>query len=380
MNANDLYERRAERGRHRCAAEVWADAQHEAHAEQPISVGPVRSPRWWSVAGFRLAFVAVSCAALAALANPFGVFDTETAPIAAPVVVDDEITESGPDISVGQAVPAQLLIDGMTLDSIYDPRMWDGEDDTRSSASTNGGLANQFSLAADIDPGAQVWVFTHPTDPYGQPVAIASVSDTGRSLTVINGSLAEEDDVAEFSAGNWIVAESSDYVLAATFENPTPSEIGQWQLNFSSGADEATWQAAAHNGGEEWFWILRLADADTSFQARSVLGQSGIEMIDNQGDQQVIWTVGDQVFRLTWSLPNGGASVVARLFEAGDDEWAAAVDDADADVPDGNGMRVETVEIPLSYLASGLGVLIAGGFLGWFVYRERSSAKDQADE
>lgn len=384
MNANDLYERRAERGRHRGAAEVWADAHHEVHAEQSVSVTPGRSPRWWSVAGFRVAFVALSLAALAALANPFGVFNTETAPIAAPdvdrIVGDPSGTpsETEPDTSIGQAVPAQLQIAGMTLDSIYDPRTWDGESGA-TSASLNG-AGGPATLAAGLDSGAQVRVFTHPTDPYGQPVAIASASERGSSLVVVNGLLSQDEAVAEFSAGSWTVAEGSDYVLTAAFEAPETFAPEWWQLSFSDGADEAMWQATAHNGADEWAWILLVADSNTTFQSTEVLGQSGIEVIDTQGNTQVVWAVDGQAFRLTSSLPDGGASVVSRLVEAGDDEWAAAVDGADTDGPDDSGVRVDTVEIPLSYLATGLGVLIAGGFLGWFVYRERSAAKDQADD
>lgn len=384
MNASDLFERRAERGRHRGAPEVWADAHHAVHAEQATSAAPGHAPRWWSVAGFRVAFAAISVAALAALTLPLDVFSTELDPVAAPAVEEEEVEETGEAADEESKPPAQLLIEDMTLKTVFEPdsdRRLDGGD----------------SSIIPIPPfqstvlGAKLWVFVDQVDPYVKPVLVGSASESSEGLAVIGGNVPFAESIIEFEDGEWrLIDEAGDYALAAEFDSPDQVVLNAWELEFvddADSSDQALWQAATHNGAQEWLWVVRLAgsSSSSSLSPIEVLGRPGVELVDDNGNSHVLWTDADQAFRMTAfssddtsSSSVRSAEVARRLYEADDDEWGQAI--ADAGDPNGIGVRVETIEIPLSYLASGLGVLIAVGFLGWLVYRERSSTRKSGDE
>lgn len=325
MSPNELLERRAQRGSHRGASQVWADVQSELHDEGNATAR--------SKTGLRIALV-LSAAALIAVAGlatlPLGDSDSIVVP-----VTSDEADDVDP-------LPAPILIDGMELDRVNKP--WNESSDeapTFSRGSTAGDVVSTRVYAGGVDSydGPVVGVDTLS----GGGVNLWSANLSVEELSELTGSIVRD-------GSTWRLPDEVELVEVAWFEDdPMDMLIEGWQFDFRDGAAEATLQAEP--GSTNWIWLARALrhssdEVANTPSSATVLGNDGVVLND-----EVLWVEDGFVYRLTASELVGGTwelrpaePVLDRLRVADRAEWESAVGNT-------GWLRSSSVVVTMSLLA-----------------------------
>ena len=387
----DMHERRAERGTHRGAANVWTNAQPE--------VAPASEPAGsWM---FRLVLGLWLCIAVGAvvLASTRGSeVDAEDGGVA-----QAQEEELGEDIE-DDDLPLPILIEGMTLNDVIAPCTIEGGlecDEDRSvflgiaPCTIEGGLEcdedrSVFLGSEDFDPELGVrtptiLIFGDQQSPFTGPVVGVETFDGGFRTWTLNVEEEEADELVSQIIrvdDTWQLPESTGLVEVERFEESTdPGPL--WQLDFS-GDGSATLQplrAIEDEMANGWEWIVplvRLADfgptvdfAMVSLEPVEVLGIEGVAIVEpflsNEGEvvgtrvASTVWADDSYAYRLIADSPLENDEAIDRLVLVNREAWEEALIDAWFD---------EGAEA-LGVLAALAFTVIAAFMILWFLYKRR---------
>ncbi len=326
---SELMETRAERGVPRGAHAVWRDAQAEL-VSADHGDGVASTTQW-----FRLAIVGLAAASV----------------IGAMILTGTDralIRTSDTDVGRGQLddvdypYPEPIVVDGMTLETAHVPG--------------DSPLAEDHGVLVTSGPGGVVvstgradrtftQVFAHPAEPFNHPILFVDALESGgfepwgvnfgsEPVTSLTDQLARQD-------GRWVLPDESGFVEVANFDDgPEEMLLSGWQLDFRQDSETVTWQAEPHDGDGLWIWLGRISkhsgDNLTTpvVYETDVLGQSGLVVESIGGGDDVLWTDGDFVYRLTAGEIRGdthhgrpAVDAIDRLRRTDQAEWEAMVID-----------------------------------------------------
>lgn len=329
MTPQDLLERRAERGRVRGAANVWADGQLHADSRAQLD-----GPRW----AFRLALVAwaaTMCIAALFGAGRSGEVDTASN------------TSDGQPVELAEPLPDPILADGMNLQRVGRP--WDPDFDASdifgSSNPPDEGSINSFGTNT---VGTGHIVFASEDDAFSNVIFGLELFEDGGfqpwGVNLGDRTLREFTDQLVLAEGEWRIAESTGLVAVARFESGEwdLSDYG-WQFDFVDGAREITLQAETRPEGsqiDEWVWISRIANSRSGVEITiteiDVLGRSALRVAtEGRDSDQIVWVHNEFAYRLTASTLESdtytstrASGELDRLRVVETDVWVNAVEEA----------------------------------------------------
>lgn len=364
----DMHERRAERGTHRGAANVWANAQPE--------VAPASEPAGsWM---FRLVLGLWLCIAVGAvvLAGTRGSeVDTEDGGVAQ--ALGEESAQGAGD----EDLPLPILIEGIDLYNVSGP-CFVGD---RLICDVDRPISTNFD-GFDPELGTRtptIVIFGEEQSPFTGPVVGIETFDGGFRTWTLNVDQDGANELVEQVTrlgDTWLLPESAGLVEVARFEDST-DPLNTWQFDFDD--DAATLQplrAADGKTASEWEWIVplvRIRDfgptvdfAALSLQPVDVLGRDALQLhvpyLADNGEAEgtrvasTIWADGGYAYRLI-GPPNGDGRIVDQLVLVDRDEWESAVTDAYFD---------ESAE-SLAILLVLAFTIVSGATILWFLFKRR---------
>ncbi len=381
MSTEELLRIRAERGDARGSTTVWR-AANRAVADGRGTLD--REPREPSRGPFRTAVAVAAIVVLGAMfAAPY-LIDDAAPPSSADRVGEadaafdgsSETDESGGSDEVGGSeeavLPDPILIEGMELEMVIAPLEGAG-----------GGGASIFHRAVigeevPVDRGDEApptLVFADLDQPFDGPIVVIQSLVGGGFRTA--GANLDEAELRNLSDGairgdgpddGWGLSPETGLAEVAQLGGDIADGIDLgWQLDFASGAQQATIQAEPAVVDGPWQWLARLLlGYDGALLATTesieVLGEAGIAIGTMARNEEIVWSSGENVYRLTAGVVRSdthevvsASPYVDRLRLVDRAEWSDAVDRASA--------RSVGELIGEVFQLVGLGVLVLGGLL-----------------